>query len=64
MTEHELKILKTFHPDYDGAGFVWGAWVGVCIVFLQEDGHLTRYGDQIRITQKGLDYLCTVSELT
>lgn len=54
MNEFERQILVGFATGTHQ--WEWGAAVGACIEFLQEDGYLTR-GLEIMITQKGLDKL-------
>lgn len=40
----------------DNQGLTWGAAMGAAIEFLREDGLVSGY-EEIKITQKGKDYL-------
>ena len=54
-TKHEIEVLEMLAGRREGE---WGAWVGACLEFLQEDGLCTR-GPNYKITQKGLEALNT-----
>lgn len=48
LTPHELDLLEELEGLRDPSP--WGAWIGVCLEFLQEFGCATRSGG---ITEKG-----------
>lgn len=49
LTRHDIRVLEMLAGEREGE---WGAWVGACLGFLQEDGYCTR-GPHYRITDKG-----------
>ena len=57
-SEYEIKILRELNGEGD-QGLRWGAAMGAAIEFLADDGLVTRGGD-IKITQRGKDYLCSL----
>lgn len=52
LNEHEVEVLKMVHGVLP-----WerGAWVNACYEFLQDEGHIQRYRQEL--TEKGKKYL-------
>lgn len=54
LSDDELAVLRSLAGETPP--IPWGAWVGACIDFLQEDGYVAR-GHVLKPTERGLSIL-------